>query len=132
MIQKVTHKKGEIRISTKIKKQAMLKALDKTMSIVSMASKLAGISRRTHYRWLKEDKEYKNAVIELKECALDFAEASLLEQIRKGNTTATIFYLKTKGKHRGYVETTFVKPNYEPQNDFKNMTNEELLKIINS
>ena len=32
------------------------------------------------------------------------AESQLHKQILKGNTSATIFYLKTKGKNRGYVE----------------------------
>ena len=36
--------------------------------------------------------------------ALDMAESQLHKQILGGNTSATIFYLKTKGKNRGYVE----------------------------
>ena len=39
---------------------------------------------------------------------LDFAEKQLFTQISENNTTATIFFLKTKGKHRGYVEKTEV------------------------
>ena len=36
--------------------------------------------------------------------ALDFGETQLHAQIREGNTSATIFFLKTKGKRRGYIE----------------------------
>ena len=36
--------------------------------------------------------------------ALDFAESQLHKQIQDNSTSATIFYLKTQGKKRGYVE----------------------------
>ena len=35
---------------------------------------------------------------------LDFAETNLHQQIQEGNTTATIFLLKTRGRKRGYIE----------------------------
>ena len=33
-----------------------------------------------------------------------FAETNLHQQIMEGNTTATIFLLKTRGRKRGYIE----------------------------
>jgi adenosylcobinamide amidohydrolase len=94
------------RESTKIKKDKMLVALQQSMGVVSSACTKAGVSRSQHYVWMEEDKEYKEAVYNVSEMAIDLAEASLLNQIREGNTSATIFYLKTKGKNRGYVERT--------------------------
>jgi len=84
-------------------KKAMLQALEKSLGIVTSACKVVGISRQTHYNWM-EDAEYKAAVMELGDVALDFAESKLHKLIDQGNPAATIFYLKTKGKERGYVE----------------------------
>ena len=40
-------------------KKALVQALEKSLGVVSTACKAAGISRDTHYRWLKEDPDYK-------------------------------------------------------------------------
>lgn len=85
-------------------KRAMLEALDKSLGIVSTAAKTAGIDRTTHYNWLKEDPEYKAAVDQIQESVIDFAESHLYKLIKEGNPAANIFYLKTKGKSRGYIE----------------------------
>ena len=85
-------------------KKAMLDALEKSLGVVTAACKAVGIGRTTHYLWMQEDPEYKKAVEELGDVAIDFAESQLHKQIKDGNSTATIFYLKTKGKKRGYVE----------------------------
>ena len=85
-------------------KKALVQALEKSLGVVSTACKAAGISRDTHYRWLKEDPDYKAQVEELSEVAVDFAESHLHKLIKDGNPAATIFFLKTKGKNRGYVE----------------------------
>jgi hypothetical protein len=86
-----------------IKKQ-MLLALKETLGVVSGACEMVGISRNTHYTWMKEDSEYKSEVDSLLDFQIDFVESKLFENINKGDTGSTIFYLKTKAKHRGYVE----------------------------
>jgi len=86
------------------RKKAMIDALEKALGVVTVACKQVGIDRTTHYRWLKEDEEYKEAVEEISDVALDFAESQLHRQIKDGNVAATIFFLKTQGKRRGYVE----------------------------
>jgi len=82
----------------------MLDALEKSLGVVTAACKAVGIGRTTHYLWMQEDAEYKAAVEGLSDVALDFAESQLHKQIKDGNSTATIFFLKTKGKKRGYIE----------------------------
>lgn len=90
-------------------KKAMIQALEKSLGVVTSACKIVGINRSTHYEWLKTDEEYKREVDSIEDIALDFAESQLHKQIKKGNTAGTIFYLKTKGKKRGYVERTEIQ-----------------------
>ena len=102
-------------------KVKMLEALATTYGRVTDAAKIVDIDRTTHYRWLREDEEYKQAAESVGEIALDFVEGKLFELIDGAqkevltdagpimvkdtpNPTACIFYLKTKGKKRGYVE----------------------------
>jgi len=87
-----------------IKKEAMLSALEKSLGVVTVACKQADIHRSTYYKWFNEDEEFAKAVKDIENIALDFGESQLHKQIGDGNTSATIFFLKTKGKKRGYVE----------------------------
>ena len=41
---------------------------------------------------------------EAREDTLDFVESKLMKAIDDGNVTAMIFFLKTRGKSRGYSE----------------------------
>ena len=81
----------------------MLNALSETYSNVTEAVKKVGISRKTHYQWVTESDEYKKAVDDINESLLDRAETILMKRLEKSDT-ALIFFLKTKGKKRGYVE----------------------------
>ena len=97
------------------KQKEMVDLLKLSMGIVSTACEKAGISRTTHYRWYRSSSEYKDAVDDCTERAIDFAESHLHKLISDGNPAATIFYLKTKGKTRGYVEKQEVEVN-KPKN----------------
>ena len=87
-----------------IKKQAVLQALEKTLGIVTRACKIAEVGRTTYYEWLQKDKEFAQKVEDINNIQLDFAETKLFENINANKETSIIFYLKTKGKQRGYIE----------------------------
>ena len=97
------------------KKRQMLAALEQNLCVVSTAAREVGINRKTHYDWMIKDSRYKRDVIDLENVTLDFAESELHRQIKDGNTAATIFLLKTKGKSRGYIEKNIT----EVQGDIK-------------
>ncbi|QDP51705.1 MAG: hypothetical protein Unbinned92contig1003_18 [Prokaryotic dsDNA virus sp.] len=90
--------------SRHIKKETMLAALESSLGVVTTACKKTGIPRSTYYKWLKEDSDFADKVKDIENVSLDFAESKLFEQMQDNNTSATIFYLKTKGRKRGYWE----------------------------
>jgi len=102
-------------------KKAMIAALKTTYGRVTKACEIVDIARSTHYLWTTTDEEYKQAVDDVNEAAIDHVESKLFDLIDgalyetmteegivtlkdKPSATAAIFYLKTKGKGRGYVE----------------------------
>ena len=80
-----------------------LKALQASLGNITGACAKIHISRQTYYNWMKNP-EFAQAVEDVNEANLDYAESKLLSLIRQENATAIIFYLKTKGKKRGYIE----------------------------
>jgi len=87
-----------------LKKEQLLEALVKSLGIVSTACLSVDVSRTTYYKYYNEDKDFKTLVDDISDVAIDFAESKLFDLMREGHPTAIIFYLKTKGKKRGYVE----------------------------
>jgi len=113
-------------------KKAMLQALEKNLGVVTTSAKAAGIDRATHYRWMQKDPAYKQLVEELSNVALDFAESQLHQQIKSGNASSTIFYLKTKGKKRGYTERMEVVDRSKVDENLEDMSNDELMELMQS
>jgi phage antirepressor YoqD-like protein len=100
-------------------KKAILEALEKSLGVVTTACKIVGVGRTTFYQWLKDDEVFAQQVKDIENIALDFVESKLFENIRDGKTSETIFYLKTKGKNRGYVERVEQEINFTEKPIFK-------------
>jgi hypothetical protein len=79
-------------------------------ALIAADGALTHAARRlgTSYRHLKKYIDANDKLTEvlhgIEETNLDAAESTLFAAIREGNLTATIFYLKTRGKGRGYAE----------------------------
>ncbi len=102
------------------KKSDVLKALEISLGVVTSACRKANISRTTFYKWLGEDPDFARQVKDIEDVALDFVESQLFKQIKDNNVASTIFYLKTKGKNRGYMERQEISgPNGEPVQPFQ-------------
>jgi hypothetical protein len=101
----------------KILKAQLLKEIEKNMGILSVSLKKMRISRYYYDLWMSDDPEFNKDVEAVKEITLDFVESKLLKKVEEGDMTGIIFYLKCKGKNRGFIEkqyieqeTTFVAP----------------------
>ena len=86
------------------KKQTFIECLKANVGNVTKACEQMKISRQAYYNWLNDDYEFRENINNIDEFILDRVEQALLQQIENGNITGIIFYLKTKGKKRGYVE----------------------------
>ena len=113
------------------KQRKFLKALEKTLGVVTAAARIAKMSPDTHYFWLKTCPDYVEKYNQVKEIAIDFAETSLFKQIENQDTAATIFYLKTQAKSRGYVEQDKVINVNTTLDEISKVSEEELMAIIN-
>ena len=75
-----------------------------SLGIVTDACNTVGVSRKTYYHYLKTDTDFKEQIDDIENIALDFVEGKLFENIKKLDTASILFYMKTKGKKRGYIE----------------------------
>lgn len=88
----------------KRKQTAFLKALAESQGLISYACEKTNISRQTYYNWCEKYPDFAQKCEDISEATLDRVEGKLLSAINEENIAAIIFYLKTKGKKRGYVE----------------------------
>ena len=86
------------------KQKTFLAMLESNAVNISRACKKMGIRRQTHYDWIEANLTYKEAVDDLNESMIDFAEGMLYKNMKEGKESSILFFLKTRGKSRGYIE----------------------------
>lgn len=83
---------------------------------------------------MKRNPKLKEAAGRGVEKLLDLGEVKLFEAVQKGNMTAIIFFLKCRGKKRGYIEKLTIGGNIETQhkeNAASHLSDEELKVVMN-
>jgi hypothetical protein len=93
-------------------KNKLIKAYRECLGVVKCACEKSQVSRKTFYDNMK-DENFKKAINEINEEQIDFVETKMLDGINKGNDKLIQFYLRTKGKSRGYGESTDITSNGE-------------------
>lgn len=90
----------------KVSIKRIVEAYNKKGCNISATCAALGISRQSFYNYKDSSEKLREQIEEADEAILDFAESKLMEHIDDGDVTSLIFFLKTKGKARGYVERT--------------------------
>lgn len=91
------------------------KAIQNSGGLYSNIARALGCEWHTARKYVEQYEETKELYDNENESILDLAESKLIENINKNDDTAIIFYLKTKGKKRGYIE----RQEYEHSGELK-------------
>ena len=75
---------------TEITKDTLLKHLEQNMGNVTLACHFGKCSRSTFYRYYNADEEFKKAVDDITEIAIDICESELWKQIKDGNVMLNV------------------------------------------
>lgn len=86
------------------RQKEFLEVFENSSCNISVACKKFKITRQTYYNWL-ENPKFKQEIIDIEESLIDYAETKLMQNIKEGKESSIFFFLKTKGKKRGYIET---------------------------
>jgi hypothetical protein len=92
----------------RITEAQIAEALQNSAGLFSAAAQKLGVDASTVSRRVAKSEKLKAVVIEALDKRLDVAESELLLAIKRGEAWAICFFLKCKGKSRGYVERTEV------------------------
>jgi hypothetical protein len=84
--------------------QQAIKAIKDSQGFVTTIAIRLDCTIATVYNLQKRYPSVAEALEAEREKMLDFAESKLFKQIDAENITAIIFFLKTQGKKRGYIE----------------------------
>ena len=80
------------------------KAIEDHRGNLSMVARKLNVSRVTLYAFIKKYPSVQTVLDDARETMIDNVESALYTKALKGDTASMIFFLKTQGKKRGYVE----------------------------
>lgn len=106
------------------------KAISGSKGMVQVVADRLGCEWHTAKRYIEQYEETKIAFQNENESMIDFAESKLFQAISEEDLTAIIFYLKTKGKNRGYIEKVQSEHSGEitQKTNLSELTTEELIR----
>lgn len=98
----------------KISNKTIVEVYSKKAGNLTATASSLGLARKTLERWRESDSKLAEMLNDIDESLIDYTESKLMESINEGNVTSILFFLKTKGKKRGYVEQNEVKLDANP------------------
>jgi hypothetical protein len=78
--------------------------IEKNKGNVAVIARRFGVSRGTILNRINESSDLQKALADARESMLDNAESVLYKKVLEGSTPELLFFLKTQGKSRGYIE----------------------------
>ena len=85
-------------------KEQMIEALKESNGFISVAARRLGCSVTTVANYRDKYPEIQQVVDDIIDSKLDFAEGQLMANIKAGKEISLLFFLKTIGKRRGFIE----------------------------
>jgi hypothetical protein len=82
----------------------IIKAINDSEGNLTVAARRLHCSRQTIYNRSERSEAVRAAYFNAIETMVDLAESKLYENIKAGKESSIIFFLRTKGKYRGYTE----------------------------
>ena len=117
---------------SKEKHEQFIAELKKSMGLLSLAARKCNLHPYSISLWKKKYPKFCEDCDNVVNNEVgDFVESKLFQKINEGDTTAIIFYCKTKLKNRGYVERNeLVGKDGEPLMKAKLLTKEQAKEFI--
>lgn len=109
-------------------------ALTATGGFVSQTAKKLGVKPNAIYERLRKSPYLKQVKAEIEESFLDLAESKLIKKMNDEDLGAICFYLKCKGKSRGYIEKQQMELSGDEKKpvQVKHSTTEQLIKAVDN
>lgn len=84
--------------------EALRVEIERLNGNVAAVARAFGTSRKTVHNRINESVTLQDALDQARQTMLDNAESVLYKKVLEGSTPELLFFLKTQGRSRGYVE----------------------------